>query len=276
MNASPTEPIKAIRENIARVKGYTRRNEVLRALDLLADTLLDYIRYTVTGNVRVELETGFNEALTDVSRLPEVRAHLPRTANNQLDSLRFIRDQEAITATKIWSITKALRDEAEKIERQQAQAVEDRRAHLIHAGQICLERGDTVRARVNFIRCAEEFGQEPGLLSELAGRFKAFELYQEAADMFARAMETFPREPGNYTQAIDCLMRLQEFKKVEQIYGQVARQFGLHPRTLYNMARFYLKWHKKDQAAEAAYRALKIDPNFAEARLLLEKLDGKR
>lgn len=276
MNAIPTDPLKVIRENIARVKGYTRRGEVLRALDLLADTLLEYLRYTVIGNARIELETGFNEALTDVSRLPEVRAHLPRTPSNQLDPLRFIRDQEAITATKIWSITKALRDEAEKNERMQAQQEDDRRAKLIHSGQICLERGDTVRARVNFTRCADEFGHEPGLISDLAGRYKTFELYQEAADMFARAMELFPREPGNYTQAIDCLLRLQEFEKVERIYGQVARQFGLHPRTLYNMARFYLMWRKKDQAAQAAYRALQIDPNFAEARVLLDKLDGKR
>lgn len=274
MITTPADPLKAIRENIARVKGYTRRGESLRALDLLADTLLDYIRYTIVGNSRFELEISFNEALTEVSRLPDVLPRLPRGANNQQEALRFVRDKEAIMATKIWSITKSIRDEAEKAERLQEQQIEERRANLINAGQICLERGDTVRARVNFTRCADEFGHEPGLITELATRFKKFELYQEAADMFNRAVEAFPRESANYTQLIDCLLRLQEFAKVEKVYGQVARQFGLHPRTLYNMARFYVMWRKKDHAAEAAYRALKIDPNFAEARALLNKLDG--
>ena len=38
------------------------------------------------------------------------------------------------------------------------------------------------------------------------------------------------------------------------------------------MAKFYLKWHRKDDAYEYAERALALDPDLAEAQEIRDKI----
>lgn len=274
MAGNLTETAKHIRENTARVKGYTRRDEPLRALDILAETLLVYAQHKFMGNTRFELEVNLDEALSEISRLPAVHALLPMGPHNQTITLRYIKNKEKVLAAALQSFAATLRAQAEEGEQARLQEIENYRKQLLSSGQQYLNKGDYVRARVFFGRVADEFGKIPGLLANLGTRYKDKELYVEAADMFQRAVDMFPKEVSNYSALIECHLAMHEFEKVQRIYVLVLRQFGTHPRTLYNMARFYLVWRKKDLAAEAAYRALQIDPEFLDARILLEKLDG--
>lgn len=276
MTANLTEAAKHIRENIARVKGYTRRDEALRALDTLSETMLEYAQHKFMGNVRFELEVNLDEALTEVSRLPTVQAQLPQTGNNKPFVLRYIKGKEAVLAKALQSIALALRAEAEEAEQNRLDQIEEHRKQLLLSGQDYLNKGDHVRARVFFGRYADEFGDRPGLIADIGRRFKDKNLHLEAADFYQRAVDLFPKEAANYTQLIESLLALMEYDKVEKIYEMVLRQFGPHPRTLYNMACFYIKWRKRDEAAETAYRALQLDPEFEDARVLLDRLDGRR
>ena len=132
------------------------------------------------------------------------------------------------------------------------------------------------RARVFLHRCLEEYGpSDPSLYAVAAERFLAANLPLEAAVAYEMGIETFPKEPERYSSAIDIYISMREYEKAEHIFDRVIRQFGAHPRTLLKMAYFYLEWHKKDNAAAAAYRALSLDSTLTEARTLLDAIDGK-
>lgn len=270
-----TEAAKHVRENIARVKSYLRRNELIRTLETLAETLIYYSKLKVVGSVRFELEVGLDEALAEVSRQPAVQELVPKAGGKPV-VLRYVKGKEAAFATALTAVAHALQQAAREEEEAQLRKLNEHRDHLLTSGQECLDIGDYARARVFFARCADEFGQEPGLLTSIAERFRAKELFVEEAEMHLRAMDVFPKEPAHYAALIDCYVALQEFEKAEKTYEQVNRHFGLHPRTLYNMAKFYLSWHKKDKAAATAYRAVQLDSSFTEAQELLDWLDGKR
>lgn len=104
---------------------------------------------------------------------------------------------------------------------------------------------------------------------DLAQRFRKAKLPLEAAEMYELALENFPKESAGWSGAIDMYMELQEFEKVEQLYVRVLQQFGQHPRTLCNIANFYLQWRRKGQAVEFALRALQRDPTLEKAREIL-------
>ena len=63
----------------------------------------------------------------------------------------------------------------------------------------------------------------------------------------------------------------EAFQKAEALYLDAVRAFGAHPMTYLNIAKFYYKWHKRDDAFEYAERALAMDPNLAEAIEIRDK-----
>lgn len=276
MAQTVAEAARHVRENIARIKSYLRRDETVRALETLVSTLEMYSKLKVIGNIRFELEVGLDEAITEVSRQSSIHSFLPLGANHKPIALRYIKGKEEVLCLALNSFAARLTAAAEAEAQEQARKVNEHRDQLLASGQECLGRGDNARARVFFARCADEFGQQEGLLSDIAARYKDVGLYVEAADMHQRGVDLFPKDPSHYAALIDCLVSIQEYEKAEKIYELVARQFGFHPKTLLKMAKFYVLWRKKDKAAEAAYRAIQMDPNLTEAQELLDKIDNRQ
>jgi len=117
----------------------------------------------------------------------------------------------------------------------------------------------------------ETFGDEPGIVREVGDMFSEAGLLNEAVEMFALAIEKDPSDGEAWRLAINAYDTLGEFQKAEALYLDAVRAFGAHPLTYLNIAKFYYKWHKRDDAFEYAERALALDPNLAEALELRDK-----
>lgn len=276
MTQSVAEAAKHVRENIARIKSYLRRDETVRALETLVSTLELYAKLKVVGNIRFELEVGLDEALTETSRQQSLQAFLPRGPNRRPIGLRYVKGKEAVICLALTSFAERLKLAAEAEVQEQERKINEHRDQLLKSGQECLVRGDHARARVFFARCVDEYGQQEGLIANIATRFVDAQLYVEAADMYQRGVDLFPKDPSHYAALIDCHVKSQDFEKAEKAYELVSRQFGFHPKTLLNLAKFYVMWRKKDKAAEAAYRAVQMDPGLTEAQELLDKIDRRQ
>lgn len=269
------EVAKQIRENIARAKGYMRRDEIPRALQAAIDALTLYGKIKLIGAARFEIEVNLDEVLVDISRHGEIMPLLPPGKNGKPFLLRFVRGKEPLLATVLNRVATSLVEAANREERERVEKIERHKQELMHHGQFFLDGGDLPKARSFFRRAADEFGKIPGLLLDIAERYHKADHPLEAAEIYEMAMDRFPRDPAAYSGAIACYMEIREYEKVERIYEFVLRQFGPHPRTLCNMAKFYMLWRKKEKAADFAYRALKRDSSLVEAQQILDELEGR-
>lgn len=274
--ATVAEIVKNLKEDCARVKSYLRRDEILRAVDRTATMLETYSQTKVVGSTRFEVEVSLDDVLAEISRHSSVRALLPVCPNGKPLVLKIVRGKERLVSTVLTRMAQAMRAETEERAQEEQRKLEEHRQGLLRSGQECLDRGEMARARVFLHRCLEEFGRkEPDLYADVAERFRAAGLPLEAAVAYEKGIEAFPKDPTRYAAAIKIYTSMREFEKAEHLYDCVLRQFGVHPRTMLNLAKLYLEWHKKDKAADAAYRALSLDASMNEAKELLEQLEGK-
>lgn len=269
------EAAKTVRENIARAKGALRREELARALAVTAEALELYGRIKVVGAARFELEVNLDELLGDICRHTAVLPMLPSGPDGKPFVLRYVRGKEDILSTALRRLAEALVRQKEEAQEEEVRKTEQRKVELFEKGQALLDAGDYPRARAILRRAADEFGKIPGVYLDIAQRYRKVSLPMEAAEIYELCMEHFPKESAGWTGAIDMYMEMQEFEKVEKLYVRVLQQFGQHPRTLCNIAAFYLQWRRKGKAAEFALRALQMEPDSLEAQELLRMAEGR-
>lgn len=272
MNTAPKE----IRENVARAKGYLRRDEIPRALDAMSSAIREFADVTLFKQARFELTVQFEEFLNELNRHPQMQALLDPERTGNPRKINFQSGKEKILATVLEGLSKILVSSAENAKLEAQNNLQQRKKELIETGKSRILSGDIARGRSFLKRAAAEFGQEAGVLLEIGRILFELEQFQDAAELFESATESFPKEVEAYAEAVDAYTNALEFEKAEKIYLKIFRQFGGHPKTYGRLAKLYLKWGKRLKAEEFANRALQADAEQTEAQEVLAALDAKR
>jgi tetratricopeptide (TPR) repeat protein len=263
---------RAIREHISRAKGYLRRDDLERAIGSAKDALVQKNTAAALGLGRSEVELLFGELCDEFSRHPKVLALLEGLGVRGGPFLRYLPGEETLLVKKLTAFQIKM-EELEHNERQRAETVRaTQKAEWLAAGRAFLTQKNFPRGKVMLRRVAETFGDEPGVAREVGELFDAAGLTVEALEMFQLAIQKGPNDEQAWRLAIAASDSLGEFKKAEALYQEALKIFGAPPVTYCNIAKFYLKWHRKDDAFEYAQRALALDPNLAEALAIREKL----
>lgn len=264
---------RAIRENISRARGYLRRDEIYRGIEAASDALLLKGTGAALGRGRSEVELLFAEMCDDFSRHPRVTGFLESIGVSGSPFMRYKPGDETLLIKKL----AALRIKMEETEEKEKALSEKRRTQQrdewFDLGREHLRQKSFPKGRVYLRRVAETYGEEPDVLREVGKLFLDAELAAEAAEMFTLAIERFPGDQQVWRLAIDAYDVLGEFKKAETLYLDAVKIFGGHPLTFLNIAKFYLKWNRKDDAYEYAVRALDQDPGLAEAKEIRDKTE---
>ena len=263
---------RIIREHISRAKGYLRRDDLERAIGSAKDALVHKNTAAALGMSRSEVELLFVELCDEFSRHPKVVALLEGLGVRGGAFLRYQAGEETLLIKKLI----AFQIKMEEIEQRAQQRVETiravQKAEWLTSGRELLAQKNFPRGKVMLRRVAETYGDEPGLAREVGTLFDEAGLTAEALEMYALAIQKAPNDEQAWRLAIAAADVLGEFKKAEALYLEALKIFGAHPLTYCNMAKFYLKWHRKDDAFEYAQRALALDPSLAEALEIREKL----
>ncbi len=263
---------KAVRDNIARSRAYLARGYLTRALEAMETALRAYSGTTLIGQPRFETEVHIHEFVNDLNRNHTVRKFFEQRKVFSGPYVSYTPGEELPLAERLESIRHAMLEEERERAAEQAQKVLMRKMELTGNGQARLDAGDLPRGRALLRRVAEEWGHEPGVLSDIGQRFLRARLFYEAAELFEAALDVFPGEAQAYSGAVAAYMDLREYQKAESVYLRALRQFGSHPRTMLNLAKLYMEWRKRDKAYEFANRAAQADPSLAEARELVARL----
>ncbi len=264
---------RTIRENISRARGYLRRDDLFRCIESANDALVLKSTGAALGLGRSEVDLLFAELCDEFSRHPRVLAFLESIGISGAAFLRYKAGDETLLIKKLT----AFRIKMEESEQREKDREEERRTRQrdewLALGREHLARKSYPKGKVYLRRVAETYGEDPEVVREVGRLFLDAGLLPEAAEMFALAMERFPGDEQAWRLAIETYDALGEFKKAEALYLDAVKVFGGHPLTFLNIAKFYLKWHRKDDAYEYASRALDQDPNLAEAKEIREKLE---
>jgi tetratricopeptide (TPR) repeat protein len=264
---------RAIREHISRARGYLRRDEIFRSIEAASDALLLKGTGAALGRGRSEVDLLFAEMCDDFSRHPRVTGFLESIGVSGGPFLRYRPGDETLLIKKL----AALRIKMEETEEKEKALSEKRRTQQrdewLNLGREHLRQNSFPKGRVYLRRVAETYGDEPDVLREVGQLFLDAGLAAEAAEMFALAIERFPGDQQAWRLAIDAYDALGEFKKAETLYLDAVKIFGGHPLTFLNIAKFYVKWNRKDDAYDYAIRALDQDPDLAEAKEIRDKME---
>lgn len=263
---------RQIRENINRARGYLRRDDLERSIACAKDALVQKSTATALGMGRTEVELLLGELCDDFGRHPRVQSFLEKLGAHNNTFFRYCPGEETLMVKKLT----AFQIKMEELEQRDRKRTEDRKsrqkAEWLAAGQDCLRQKNFPKAKVYLRRVAETFGGEEDVARRIGEIFAAADLQAEAAEMFCLALERFPNDGEAWRLAIETYDAMGEFKKAEHLYLEALKVFGAHPLTYLNMAKFYYKWRKKDEAYEYAQRALGLDSNLAEAQALRDKI----
>ena len=262
----------AVSQNIARAKSLVKRHELQRALECLIAALENFVPGNLIGKARYEVEVNIRQCIADININPKVHKLLTELARSSAATIHYTLGEEAALLTVLGVLRKAL-ENMDQMEKQGAQhALTQRKAELLENGQRLLAGGEGVKAKVELRKLAEEFGKEPGILAQIGTMFAQAQLPADAAEFLEHAIEAFPKDSQVYGTLVDCYMGMQEYAKAEAVYMKVLKQFGQHPRTLVNLAKVYKLLNKRQKAAEAAHRALSMDPGNAEAKAIADSI----
>jgi pentatricopeptide repeat protein len=238
----------------------------------LLSALDNFEPHSLIGKARFEVEVNIRQCVTEINLNPQIRTLLTEFTHSSKSSIPYTPGEEATLRSVLGVLRKAL-ENIELAEKQGAQqAIKQHRAELLENGKNLLAKGEGVKAKVELRRLAEEFGKEPGVLAQIGNMFVAAHMPVDAAEFLELAIEAFPKDGQVYGTLVDCYMGVKEYEKAEAVYLKALKSFGAHPRTLVNLAKVYRLLNKRSKAAEAAQRALTMEPGNAEAKEIVESI----
>jgi tetratricopeptide (TPR) repeat protein len=264
---------RSIRENISRARGYLRRDDILRCVEVATEALMTKSSKSTLGLGRSEVDLLFSEMCDEFSRHPRVVGFLESVGITGVTLLQYKPGNETLLIKKL----AALRLKMDEVVQKEKDLEEKNRAsqkqEWLQLGQENLSQNNFPKGKVYLRRVVETYGDEPGTLLEVGKLFFDATMYTEAAEIFSLAIERTPSDNQVWRMAIETAEALGDFKKAEGLYLDALKQYGGHPLTYLNIAKFYLKWRKRHDAYDYAMRALALDPNLAEAKAIRDQLD---
>ena len=261
----------SVTQNIARAKSQIKRDDPVRALESIIRALELFEPDKIIGKARFEVEVNIHETVNDLSRNPKVFAFLRDLTKSDKAMISYKPGEENKLLGVIKVLRKALTEKEAQAVRAAEQKIEDRKEDLLEKGKMHLASGESARGKGVLRLLAEEFGEHPGILVDVGSLLAEADLPYDAAEFLEQAVEAFPKDSRPYGILVSLYQKLQENEKAEAVYLKVIKEFGAHPKTMLNLAKFYAAWNKKEKAFEAANQVLKKEPDNMEARSIADK-----
>lgn len=267
---------KEMSENLARAKAYLKRDDCLRSMEAAAAALEFYARTKIVGKAKSMAEVNFREYINELARHGIIRAFFLSRGITKEPFIIYKAGQEEELAKALRALFHALEKVGQQAEKAGQKKEEQERNESLKKGlELVYTEKEKIRGRAMLRRHLDIYGQEEGVMAEIAGHFLKAALPLEAAELYEQAMENFPKDARAYLGAIEAYTALGDNEKVEKTYLRIIKAFGPHPKTYLNMSKFYLGWHKKLKAYDYALWALQGDENLKEAQEIMDKIDKR-
>lgn len=251
------------RQLLSQVRGQLRQGKVMPAAQALQSALVIALKNPLMRAEREEFERLFADAAYHLDSDPELRKLFPLKIAYQPGGERELLDitRELVAAVNNSAVTEA---------QEQLARLEARMKAGVLRGQQHLDVQEFSEADAVFRALVAEFHDDPNLRGDIGDRLLRAGRYEEAFEYLSQALDMNPQSVFLYNRIGIALRKLGRFEAAEKYYLKAVQNVGHDPNLFFNLGRLYVDWKRWDKVAKSAAVALKLKPDFDEARKMLE------
>ncbi len=264
-----------VRRQASSIHTFMRQGKYMAAVQALRDAVLTMIRQPLMKQEREEFERLISDGIHHVMADPELR-------KSAALELKYVPGQERALLDDLAMLLEVFEEDMREVAAGAAEALrlaeeerEARRREELARGQALLDADDVAGARVVFADLADEAEGDSEIRADIGTRFLNARQYEDAAAYLQDAVTLSPHAAHTYNSLAMALRKLGKYADAEQCYLKAAQNGYKDSHLFFNMGRLYVDWERWDKAVAAAGGALTLDPNFAEARKLMQYAEKK-
>ncbi len=263
-----TELNKA-RKDLSNIPGLLKRDKILPALTSLQNGLKVYLKSNLMQSEKKEFQEMLDKALYALNTNSYLRQVYPvllkLEAGKEKELLQNVRELVDILQEEMTSEAKESLEEMEKRKKEDLE-----RARKLHG------EGDKDKADALLHKLVREFDQDFDLKIDIADLLIDAEEYQKALDYLKLAYKDNPSSVHIYNRLGMALRKLGRLEDSEKAYSQAVKITPNDEYLHFNMGRLYMDMQKWSEAKRAAEKALSINPEFNQARKMLQYTQKKQ
>ena len=256
------------RKQIAQVRGHLKQNNVLPAVQTLQSALGNMMKKQLMKSEKDEFAELIGNALHLLQQDADFHQAYPL-------KLVYTPGQERDLYNALKDCTDELTQLAAEKAREQIEEMERKKREWLERG-IAELAVDKEKALATFEAMLREYPDDPELRGSAGEALLKAQMYEPAVKYLTEALDAKPNMLPHYNNIGIALRKLSRFDAAESYYLRASQYLRMDPNLYFNLGRLYIDWHKWDKAIRSAGIALKLDPNFVEAKKLQEYAEHKR
>ncbi len=255
-----------VRKSLAQANSNVKQGKSVAAVQAAQDGLVA-LSGPLLKNERTEIVELLSDALMYISTDPVVRNIFPL-------QLQYTPGEEQSLNTTLRDLYNSLSDhvveQAEKAKKEREEAKIERLSRAIAELGI-----SPMKAQASFKALVRDYPNDAQLLGDIGEGLLRAGLFEEAVTYLTEALDMKPDMLPFYNVIGIALRKLQRFPIAETYYLRASQYLRHDPNLYFNIGRLYVDWKKWEKARNAALVALKLSPDFAEAKKLLNHAENK-
>ncbi len=251
------------RQQLASIRTFLRQGKPQPAVQALHSTVLTVLKTPLMKSERDEFERLIEDSVYHLTADPQIKQLCPQHITYKPGQERELLDSMHSLLEKF---DDTMRDEAEELMR----LMEERRKNLLAEAAALFAEGKTEEAAKILRLLAQENKDDSALLGKIGEMFLQAGCYDEAIEFLESALEMSPELAHLYNKIGMALRKVSKFETAEKYYLKASAYLGRDPNLFFNLGRLYVDWGNWGKAIKAADAALKLEPDFAEARKMAD------
>lgn len=246
------------RKRLSSVSTNLKKGKYMAAVQAVHDGLLTMLKQSLMKSERTEFEELLRKVAYSLNSDNNLRKVYPLVIDYEPGKEKFFLDAMV-------ELLRLLQEKMNEEAQLDIAALAARKEQGLAEGQKHLDNQDFDKAKSVFDKLISEFSGDVELKADIADRYLKAGRYQEALDLLEDALRDDPNAIFLYNRIGIVLRKMKNFETAEQYYLKALTICDDDEYLFFNMGRLYFDWKKWSKMAEAAERAMGINPEFTEA-----------
>ncbi|WP_028574299.1 tetratricopeptide repeat protein [Desulfonatronovibrio hydrogenovorans] len=254
--------ITKARKNLNSVSSLLKQNKILPAVNAFYDGLLTYLKGNLLQNEKKEFADLLDKTVYLVNSHPKVREIYPIL-------LTFESGKEKELVENLRELLNAMQNSLADNAKDTLAELEKRKRESLAQARQRLDEKDIDNAQAIFKKLVRDFDKDFELKIDITDLLINAQEYQKAIEYLKLAYKDNPGSVHIYNRLGMALRKLGRFEDSEKAYQQAIQIHSKDEYLHFNLGRLYIDAGKLTEARLCAEKALKINPDFDQARKML-------
>jgi len=250
------------RSQITKVSTFLKQEKLLPAASSLYEALISMLKTQLMKAEKDEFARMIADAVYTLNNDANLRKVYPLTLN-------YVPGEEKELAESLRELVNALQDSAVDEAKEKISDIKERKEAGLKEGMALIVENRVDDARRLLEKLAHEFPKDSELKAQIADLFIKGELFEDAFQYLDQALEMSPDQIHLYNRIGIVLRKLKKFEIAEKYFMRAVGYAKNDANLYFNLGRVYVDWQRFDKVEKASRLALRLKPDFLEARKML-------